>query len=285
MERSHSEELVKQSADRIADVILRSTHYEMLHNDRDALLQHHPGARQRAGHPAHPHLQQGRPHHAFHRRREVGTVVDKSAEACYGCHAQSAPLAKLNRTDRARIFTDKQGQQRAGGDPAHRQCAGLLQRRLPRPSGRPAGARRDRRQSLAGHGGRADGAAPGDPGAGSWSAAIVFGCGAAVAFIWVVVYRPVKELIDGTHRVADGDLDYRLPVRSDDELGDLAALLQQDDRRSGRRAGARSRSRCGARRPSWSGSTRRCSARRRWPPSASWPPPWRTRSTIRCSAS
>ena len=27
----------KQSADRITDVILRSTHYEMLHNDRDAL--------------------------------------------------------------------------------------------------------------------------------------------------------------------------------------------------------------------------------------------------------
>jgi two-component system, NtrC family, sensor kinase len=32
----------------------------------------------------------------------------------------------------------------------------------------------------------------------------------------------VKELIRGTHRVADGDLAYRLPVRSDDELGDLA---------------------------------------------------------------
>ena len=37
MERSHSEELIKQSAYRVADVILRSTHYEMLHNDRDAL--------------------------------------------------------------------------------------------------------------------------------------------------------------------------------------------------------------------------------------------------------
>src|ERR1017187_3028841 len=37
MERSHSEELIKQSAYRVADIILRSTHYEMLHNDRDAL--------------------------------------------------------------------------------------------------------------------------------------------------------------------------------------------------------------------------------------------------------
>ena len=38
----------------------------------------------------------------------------------------------------------------------------------------------------------------------------------------MVVYRPVKKLIDGTHRVAGGDLEYRLPVGSDDELGDLA---------------------------------------------------------------
>jgi two-component system NtrC family sensor kinase len=52
--------------------------------------------------------------------------------------------------------------------------------------------------------------------------AIVFGSALAVGFIIVVVYRPVKELIDGTHRVANGDLDYRLPVRSEDELGDLA---------------------------------------------------------------
>ena len=37
MERRHSEDLVEQSADRITDLILRSTHYEMLHNDRDAL--------------------------------------------------------------------------------------------------------------------------------------------------------------------------------------------------------------------------------------------------------
>jgi two-component system NtrC family sensor kinase len=59
------------------------------------------------------------------------------------------------------------------------------------------------------------------------SGAIVFGCLAAVAFMWFVVYRPVKELIRGTHRVADGDFAYILPVRSDDELGDLAASFNK----------------------------------------------------------
>ena len=55
--------------------------------------------------------------------------------------------------------------------------------------------------------------------------------------MWVVVYRPVKELIDGTHRVAGGDLDYRLPVRSDDELGDLAASFNKMTAEVARRAG------------------------------------------------
>ena len=35
---------------------------------------------------------------------EVDRQVDKSAEACYACHAQAAPLAKLNRSDRFRIY-------------------------------------------------------------------------------------------------------------------------------------------------------------------------------------
>ena len=56
---------------------------------------------------------------------------------------------------------------------------------------------------------------------------MVLVCFVSVVFIWLVVYRPVKELIDGTHRVAGGDLDYRLPVRSDDELGDLAASFNK----------------------------------------------------------
>ena len=35
---------------------------------------------------------------------EVGSMVDKGAEACYGCHAQSQPLSRLNRSDRFRVY-------------------------------------------------------------------------------------------------------------------------------------------------------------------------------------
>ena len=109
MERNHSEDLIKQSAYRTADVILRSTHYEMLHNDRDALyniireLGSENGIRR-----IRLFNKEGRITLSTE-AGEINTVVDKNAEACYGCHQQSAALTKLNRTDRARRFTDKQG--------------------------------------------------------------------------------------------------------------------------------------------------------------------------------
>ena len=45
---------------------------------------------------------------------EVGHIVDKGAEACYGCHAQSQPLTRLNRPDRFRIYRDGKGQRVLG---------------------------------------------------------------------------------------------------------------------------------------------------------------------------
>jgi two-component system NtrC family sensor kinase len=152
---------------------------------------------------------------------EINTVVDKNAEACYGCHQQSAPLTKLNRRDRARRFTDKQGRSvlaviqpvanapecssaACHVHPAGQQVLGVIDANLSLDTVD---------EQMAQHQ------------ANLWyflMGAIVLGSALAVGFIWIVVYRPVKKLIDGTHRVADGDLAYRLPVGSDDELGDLA---------------------------------------------------------------
>ena len=222
MERQNSEEQVKQAAYRVANVIFHATRYQMLHNDRDALL----SVMQQLG--SEPGIQRIRIFNKEGRitlstdAREVGSVVDTKAEACYGCHAQSAPLAKLERPDRARIFTDKQGHRLVAVirpidnspdcsnsgchvHPASKQILGVIDADL----------------SLAG----VDEQIQKHQATLTWFlvAAIALGCMAAVIFMWIVVYRPVKELIDGTHRVREGDLNYRLPVRTEDELGDLAA--------------------------------------------------------------
>ncbi len=52
--------------------------------------------------------------------------------------------------------------------------------------------------------------------------AIALLCAVSLLFIWRVVYRPVRALRVGTARVASGDLAYRIPESSRDELGELA---------------------------------------------------------------
>jgi len=221
VERAQSQELVVQAADRITDVILRSTHYEMLHNDRDAL---HNVVQETGTEPGIRRIR------IFNKEgritistdaRELNTVVDKSAEQCYACHAQSAPLEKLNRRDRARDFHDKQGEH----------LLGVMRPIDNAPEcSRSACHVHDAGQRVLGVIDADLSLAPVDQQIAQNQAtlkwfllgAMIFGSVTAVLFMWLVVYRPVKELIDGTHRVAGGDLEYRLPVRSDDELGDLS---------------------------------------------------------------
>jgi two-component system NtrC family sensor kinase len=215
-QRRHSEEMVMVSAERITDVIQRSTHYEMLRNDRQALynviqqLGSEPGIRR-----IRIFNKEGRITFSTD-AAEVNRVVDKGAEACYGCHAQSSPLVKLNRPDRARIFPGR-GERLLGvirpieNAPA---CAGC------HPPGQRVLGVIDADLSLASV----------DVQMAEHRTHLVVFMALTVAmiwlvsmlFVWGVVYRPVKELTAGTHRVADGDLNYRLAVRSNDELSDLA---------------------------------------------------------------
>jgi len=225
MERAHSRSMVEESAARITDVILRSTRYEMLHNDRDALV----NVVQELG--SEPGIRRIRIFNKDGRitlsngPSETGQVVNKTEEGCIQCHAQVPPLDKPAASARAREFTEggvrMLGVMRAiynspdcssaacHAHPASQRVIGIVDAHL----------------SLA----EVDAQMQAQQRALTWFlvGAIVFGCGAAVLFMWVVVYRPVKELIDGTHRVAGGDLAYRLPVRSEDELGDLAASFNK----------------------------------------------------------
>jgi two-component system NtrC family sensor kinase len=221
VERRQAQELVEQAADRVTDLILRSTHYEMLHNNREALYN---GIQEMGSEPGIERIRifnkEGRIMFSTE-AREVGTAVDRSAEACYGCHAQEQPLVKLNRPDRARLFTDRRGNDVLGViraidnapacsnaschvHPASQRVLGVIDAEM---SLATVNAQiRSNQASLA------------------WFllGALVLGSGLAVWFIFAVVNKPVKELIGGTHRVAGGELNYRLPVLSEDELGDLA---------------------------------------------------------------
>lgn len=226
MERRNSEDMVLQSADRLTEVILRSTHYQMLHNDREALyniiheLGSDPGIRR-----IRIFNKEGRISFSTD-AKEVNRVVDKSAEACYGCHAKSAPLSKLNRPDRSRMFRDPDGQRVLGlMRPIYNQPTCSDAECHVHKAGQSVLGVIDADLSLA----SVDLQMQNHQRTLVYFTFAVLGMASVMSllFIWAVVYRPVKDLLRGMHRVADGDLDYRLAVHSEDELGLLAASFNK----------------------------------------------------------
>ena len=221
LQRDGAQELVSQTADGIGDIIKRSTRYQMLHNDREGLYQ---SIRDMGNDPGIARIRifnkEGRIMFSTD-AAEVGTSVDKNAEACYACHMREAPLAKLDRRERWRIFTnDKQERVLAVIRPidnepscsdgtchahsASQQVLGVIDTHL---SLAAVDAKVAEHQKALVE---------------SSIAAVLLICAISVVFIWRVVRRPIRNLIAGTHRVAGGDLTHRLEVHSADELGDLA---------------------------------------------------------------
>jgi two-component system NtrC family sensor kinase len=153
---------------------------------------------------------------------ETITQVDKRAEACYGCHAEQQPLARLNRPDRTRIYTGANGERILGlinpienepscssaechAHPASQQILGVVDvtMSLAKVDETIAEGGRQMTMNLIG--------------------AIVIISMLVGTLIWVMVNKPVKRLIVGTKRVAAGELDYKIRVSSQDELGELAS--------------------------------------------------------------
>jgi len=221
LQRQQLEKSTLASAERVSDVIKRSASYYMLRNQRDGLyhtildIAHEPGiVRIRIFN------KEGRISFSSD-TAEMGTLVDKRAEACYGCHSQTAPLARLDRPDRFRTY------RLAGG----RRVLGIINpiENSPECSNaschvHPAGMKvlgvLDTDLSLA--------AADASIAAGTRRMlfytllAIAIISTLSAAFVWRVVNRPLKILRDGTERLAAGRLGYQLDVRSHDEIAGLA---------------------------------------------------------------
>jgi two-component system, NtrC family, sensor kinase len=221
LHRQHLEQITLMSAERVSDVIRQSTADYMLHNDRDGLYR---TIQLMASEPGMEKIRifdrDGRITYTTD-PAEWNHVVDKTAEACYGCHAQSQPLARLNRPDRFRIYRNAAGERVLGiitpienqpscstaachAHPVEQQILGVLDTNL----------------SLA----RADVQL-----AESSRRSIAYTCCgllliAALSWfaVWRVVGVPVHALKRGTEQLAAGDLGYQIDVGSKDEMGELA---------------------------------------------------------------
>src|ERR1019366_1276551 len=104
LHRHHLEATTLVAAERVSKVIKRSTSHYMMHNDRGGLYEI---ISTMADEPGMKHIRIINKEGLISFSTDAGEVsqqVDKNAEACYACHAQAAPLTKLNRPDRFRIY-------------------------------------------------------------------------------------------------------------------------------------------------------------------------------------
>lgn len=151
---------------------------------------------------------------------EQGKVVDMKAEACYACHAAERPLEKLETMERRRIFTSTRGYRVLGmitpicneeacytalchAHPEEQKVLGVL----------------DIDMSLA----RVDQTI-----AGARFRLIIFAAISMLIISLVIgfsihkfVTHPVNQLVEEMQRVAMGELDHRMNIKSYDEIGSL----------------------------------------------------------------
>jgi two-component system NtrC family sensor kinase len=224
--RQSQQEIIFQSADRISDTIRRSIRYSMLRNQREEVFHiintigHENGiSRIRIFN------KEGQISFSTD-DREVGQLVDKNAEACYACHAQAQPLARLDRPDRMRIYVARDGTRVLGlirpieneadcsnaachAHAGDKQVLGVLDTNLSLAAMDRAIAQHQRRAAL-------------------FTAASLLVVSLFSAWlIWLTVHKPVRQLTEGTRAVAQGDLDYVLPETGRDEIGSLALSFNQ----------------------------------------------------------
>jgi len=221
--RENLETTAVMAEQRMAGVIFQSTRTSMLRNDREQLVEiigsiaAQPGVRKirifsKVGKVQFSTLP-----------GETGTMVDKRADACFGCHSSTQPLEKPRTTDTWRIY--RAGSERVIGlvrpienesacsnaachaHPESQRILGVLDVVLSLDPVDRALAAHERRM-------RAQVAL---------SAALMIAI--AGGLVWFLVRRPIKRLTAGVRVLASHNLAYRFGFRRRDEIGELAAAF------------------------------------------------------------
>jgi two-component system NtrC family sensor kinase len=215
------ESQVKGSAYRASDIIRRSLYTAMLRNERGQI---HELIRLYGAEPGFEVIRiynkQGQI--AFSSaEREIGTSVDRQAEACYVCHAAARPLSAVPTAERARIYRTADSRRILGlinsipNEPgcaqaachAHSASASVLgvldvQMSLATLDAEAAAARR-RALALA-------------------AGVVLLSMGLMAVIVYRAVHVPANKLRLGTERMARGDLSVEIDLHRTDELGLLA---------------------------------------------------------------
>jgi len=215
-------ELIEQASEHVAqvsEVITRSTRFAMLQNQAvyvDRILQ--DVANQSGIDRVRIFSKDGRIIHSTY-PPELGTSVDRKAEGCLTCHQGEKPLDHIPLARRSREFIGTQGQHLLANMSVIRNeppCAQCHQD----AKSKPVLGVLDVVYSLDGMDRRLR-ASVFSVGGVALSFIVLASLGIGV-LVRRLIYLPLRDLETGAQRLAAGDLGHTIPVRSNDELGQLA---------------------------------------------------------------
>jgi two-component system NtrC family sensor kinase len=234
-ERAARLDLMIRGANQFSDTVKRSIHYAMLQNRwEDAFQIMDTIGKQEEVARVRVFTKEGAILFSTD-RSEVGKAVDKRAESCYACHAAERPLERLTLPDRARVFRDREERRLLGMiTPLYNEVGCSEGCHVHAPSKRVLGVL-DITLSLD----RVDAEIA------AFTRRTVILAGATVLLLAVLlmflvrrqVLRPVRDLVKGTRGVTRGEFGYRIPIRSTDEIGELAMSFNQMEEALGKTRG------------------------------------------------
>ena len=225
-QQRHADEIILQDGDHVGDLIVRSLRYHMMRNDREALYQAINDIGTQPGMGRIRILNSSGQINFSTDPSELHTVVSKQAATCQDCHSDGGKLHEPLLSHHARFYKDAQGQQALAvvraveNEPgcANASChshspnqriLGMVDVSL---SLAPVNQQIALQQAEL-----------------FWFtvAAVVVFSFLSILFIWRVVANPMKQLLRGIQKVASGDVAQRLPVKSQDEFGELAGSFNK----------------------------------------------------------
>jgi len=222
--RFFEEQMMKNvltSANRMSDVIKKSTHYSMLLNRKQDVYQTintigtEPGVEG-------IRIYNKRGEVMFSTdKREEGSAVDMHAEACYACHDQQRPLTSLSANSRVRIYGSSNGHRVLGLiDPIRNEPSCSDAECHAHPSDRTVLGVLDVRMSLQ----QIDqNIAQAQQTIVAYAVVmIVVVALIAVLFLLGTIVKPVRNLMSGVRQISSGNLDAHIILHARDELGALA---------------------------------------------------------------
>lgn len=225
-QEQHLQDEIARHVTQIAEVIVRSTRYAMLENERDIAEKIIEDIGRQAGIERVRVLNSDGTIIHSKRRSETGWSLDQKDEPCVRCHRGAQPLAKVADQDRWRVYQDADG---------HRLLAAMEPIRNEPSCANASCHEHPASQSVLGVVDIAYSLDELDASLGrhariilAVAALTILAAGVAVAWLLQrLIYLPLGDLNAAARRISAGNLDSPVPVRSEDEFGRVATSVNQ----------------------------------------------------------